>query len=193
MTALSFISIICYHNDMNTYVALLRGINVGGNGKVSMAELAKIFESLAFTHVSTYINSGNIIFSTDEHDEQILTKTIEKVLSKKFGFTIPVVLRDKKTLQKLSQSLNDELQNNNEMKTDILFPFNEFNTKKSLTLIASNPEVDTLFYAHGAIVWSVQRSNYTKSGMKKFIGTILYKNMTARNINTVRKLAERMQ
>jgi uncharacterized protein (DUF1697 family) len=54
-------------------------------------------------------------------------------------------------------------------------------------------EVDNLSYAVGAIVWNVEKAKLNKSGMKKFIGTTIYKNMTARNVNTVRKLAELMQ
>jgi uncharacterized protein (DUF1697 family) len=59
--------------------------------------------------------------------------------------------------------------------------------------IQSNKEVDTLIYISGSIIWSVERSNYAKSGMKKFIGSEIYKNMTARNSNTVKKLGELLQ
>lgn len=96
---------------MQQYIALLRGINVGGNKKVEMPKLKKVFESLGFDEVSTYINS----------------------------------------------------------------------------------KVDTLQYIAGAILWNIQRSDYTQSEMKNFIGTEIYKNMTARNINTVRKLGEMIQ
>ena len=53
---------------MNVFVALLRGVNVGGNNMISMSSLKKSFEAMGFPHVSTYINSGNIIFTTKEAD-----------------------------------------------------------------------------------------------------------------------------
>lgn len=55
-------------------------------------------------------------------------------------------------------------------------------------MIRTNPAVDDLRYAHGAILWHIEKKNYTKSKMHDFIGTTLYKNMTARNVNTIRKL-----
>lgn len=109
---------------MTKYVALLRGINVGGNSKVEMSKLKKCFESFGYQNVFTYINSGNIIYDS----------------------------------------------------------------KKSLDLLTKNSKVDNLKYIDGAIVWNIKRGDYSKSGMNKLIGTPLYKHMTARNINTVRKL-----
>lgn len=167
------------------YVALLRGINVGGNKKVEMSKLKKVFESLGFTNVTTYINSGNIIFESSKKD----FSQIETVLKKSFGFEIRVVIRDAKNIQKLCEKIPRELENSTEQKTDILFLWDEFDKKSTIGLIKINPKVDILQYVSGAIIWSVKRSDYSKSGMKKFIGTIVYKNMTARNVNTVRKLA----
>lgn len=75
------------------------------------------------------------------------------------------------------------------MKTDVLFLWGEFDSEKSVDLIKHNIEVDALVYLPGAILWSVLRNDYVKSGMNTFIGSVVYKNMTARNINTVRKIA----
>ncbi len=61
---------------------------------------------------------------------------------------------------------------------------------ESIHLIKINPEVDRLIYIDGAIIWNISRDEYKKSAMNKFIGSIIYKNMTARNVNTIRKLAE---
>jgi uncharacterized protein (DUF1697 family) len=171
---------------MTKYVALLRGINVGGNNKVEMLKLKKVFESLGFEHVSTYINSGNVIFETDKKD---LEPLIEKTLKKVFGFELRIVIRDAKNIKKLCNDIPKSWLNDTDQRTDVLFLWDEFNSKKSVPLIKTT-EVDTLKYIDGAIVWNVKRKDVTKSGLKKFIGTLLYKNMTARNINTVRKLNE---
>lgn len=177
---------------MTQYVALLRGINVGGNNKVEMRKLKAIFESLGYEHVSTYINSGNVIFQTTESDTGKIVANIEKALATEFGFELRVVVRDAKNIQKLVKAIPVEWLNNTEQRTDILFLWDAFDTKKSLGLIKQCEGVDTLWYVSGAIVWNVDRAHYAKSGMQKFIGTELYKNMTVRNVNTVRKLLEKM-
>lgn len=171
---------------MKKYVALLRGINVGGNHKVEMSRLKKVFEALGALNVSTYINSGNVIF---ESQTVPLVETIEKALEKTFGFNVQVVLLDAKNIAKVVKAIPKGWNNDTEVRTDVLFLWDKYNKKNSLGLIVANPEVDRLKYVDGAIIWSLDRRGYNKTGMRKFIGTVLYKNMTARNVNTVRKLA----
>ncbi len=184
--------LLCYHISMQTYVALLRGINVGGNKKVEMAKLRSCFETLGYKNVSTYINSGNVIFDTNTIDLPTLTQTIDAHLKKTFGFTIDVVIRNGTEIKQMCKKVPTEWTNNILEKTDVLFLWKDFDSKKSLTLIEKNPDVDTLLYVSGAIVWHIARSDYSKSGMRKFVGTPLYKHMTARNVNTLRALALRV-
>jgi uncharacterized protein (DUF1697 family) len=169
---------------MKKYVALLRGINVGGNNKVEMKKLKAVFENIGFQHVSTYINSGNVIFETDKTD---LEKMIETALHKNFNFPIRVVVRDAENIQKVCAALPNNWTNDTEQKTDILFLWDHYDNKKTIELIKTT-DVDTLMYVSGAILWNVARTNYNKSGMHTFIGSEVYKHMTARNVNTVRKL-----
>ncbi len=177
---------------MATYVALLRGINVGGNSKVPMKTLKTLFEGFGYMDVSTYINSGNVIFKSSK-SPAVLVKEIEKGIEKKFGFAVRVIIRDLKNIQKLAKAIPKEWTNDKERRTDVLFLWDEFDSKKTVSLIAQNPDVDVLKYFSGAIVWTFDRKYYTKSEMHKFIGTKVYKGMTARNVNTVRKLAELMK
>jgi uncharacterized protein (DUF1697 family) len=106
---------------------------------------------------------------------------------------VRIVLRDAKNIQKLCKEIPAEWTNDKDQRTDVLFLWDEFDKKTTLDVIAKNPSVDTLIYSKGAIVWNIKRNDYKKSGLHKFIGTPVYKNMTARNINTVRKLAELMK
>ena len=78
---------------MIKYVALLRGINVGGSKLIKMAELTRVFSSLGLANVKTYIQSGNVLFDSPKTDANALTKLIEKGLSTAAGFEVPVVLR----------------------------------------------------------------------------------------------------
>lgn len=177
---------------MTTYVALLRGINVGGNAKVPMARLKELFLAQGFTNVTTYINSGNVLFDTDKKDVLLLTGAIEHALKKEFGFPIPTLLRDEKTLRKVASLISSAYTNDVTQRTDVLFLWGAFDRKSTLTRLPTNPAVDRVQYVPGAVVWNIHRSDLRQSGMKKFIGTDVYKHMTARNVNTVRKLVALM-
>ncbi len=81
---------------MTTYAALLRGINVGGNRKVPMAELRPLLQDLGHTAVATYLQSGNAVFTTDGNagDEDALAAGIAEAIEKHFGFPVDVLVRD---------------------------------------------------------------------------------------------------
>jgi len=89
----------------NNYTAFLRGINVGGHHKVPMVELKKLFESLNFVQVKTFLNSGNINF---ESPNQIFVEELENILEtaieNKFGFKVPVIVRKKNEILTLVNS-----------------------------------------------------------------------------------------
>jgi uncharacterized protein (DUF1697 family) len=78
---------------MGKYVALLRGINVGGHRRVPMAELRAVAEALGFEDVQTYVASGNLVFSA-EGDHQRLEARLEAAIAEAFGFEVDVVVRD---------------------------------------------------------------------------------------------------
>lgn len=175
------------------YVALLRGVNVGGNSKVDMKQLKTVFESLGFSNVRTYINSGNVIFETKTDNTAALIIQIEKAMQEQFRFAIRIVIRDAKNIQKLCREIPETFTNDTEQRTDVLFLWDEYATKNTLKLIAAKEGVDTLLYISSAIIWNIQRKNLSKSALRTFIGTEVYKHMTARNINTLRKLGELMK
>src|SRR5579871_5313649 len=84
-----------------TYVALLRGINVGGNNKVEMAKLKRTFEQLGLLDVRTFIASGNVVFRASTADRRGLTTTIEAQIEADFGLKVKVLLRDLKSMGNL--------------------------------------------------------------------------------------------
>lgn len=174
---------------MTTYVALLRGINVGGNNKIEMKQLRAVFEALGFSDVLTYINSGNIIFASDKNDTTNFVPEIEAALKKSFGFAVRAIVRDEKNIRTIEKTIPNDWSNDTKQRTEIMFLWDEFAKKSTLKLIPTNPDVDTLLYAGGAVIWHVaDRKQYSKSGLRKFIGTDVYQHMTARNVNTLRKL-----
>jgi uncharacterized protein (DUF1697 family) len=83
---------------MTIYIALLRGINVGGKNKIKMADLKQVFETIGLCEVQTYIQSGNVLFKSNEREEE-LRKKIEQAIEKTFGFTVSVILRTAEELE----------------------------------------------------------------------------------------------
>lgn len=75
------------------YVALLRGINVGGNKKVPMAELRQVMAGLGWEDARTHLNSGNAVFTAGERDTEELAAGLEAAIAGRFGFTVPCLVR----------------------------------------------------------------------------------------------------
>jgi uncharacterized protein (DUF1697 family) len=174
---------------MPRFVALLRGINVGGNNKVDMKVLLTICQKLGWKKVRTYINSGNVVFESEEIDCKTLATALEDAVLAEFGFIVRVLVFSAGCIQNIAMQVPANIQNNSDMKTDVLFLWDHYDNEDSIALIAHNPAVDTLMYFSGAIVWSVLRKDYSNSGMNTFVKSVVYRHMTARNINTVRKLS----
>lgn len=85
---------------MTIYIALLRGINVGGKNKIKMAELKMMFEGLGLSRVQTYIQSGNVLFESEEKEEVLRTR-IEEGIEATFGFPVSVILRTADELNRI--------------------------------------------------------------------------------------------
>ncbi len=89
---------------MNSYVAMLRGINVSGRNKVKMDDLRELVTSLGFSDVRTYIQSGNIIFANDTDSPSEITGQIEGEISRRFGLDVAVVLRTRDDLAEIVEN-----------------------------------------------------------------------------------------
>ncbi|HTM66092.1 MAG TPA: DUF1697 domain-containing protein [Flavipsychrobacter sp.] len=77
---------------MQTYISILRGINVSGQKKINMQELKAMYESYGFGNVATYIQSGNVVFQSEKEEEKLLAKKIEDAIKATFGFDVPVLV-----------------------------------------------------------------------------------------------------
>lgn len=89
---------------MKRYIAFLRGVNISGKNKVPMAELKRCFEELDFSEVKTYLNSGNVAFSSDEDNIEVLTSQAEMIINRQFGLDIPVFVISKEKLEDILQN-----------------------------------------------------------------------------------------
>ncbi|HEY1514205.1 MAG TPA: DUF1697 domain-containing protein [Gaiellaceae bacterium] len=144
---------------MTVYVALLRGVNVGGRGKVDMRELKQQVESLGCSDVSTYINSGNVIFR-DRRAASTLTRALETELGRR------VAVRSLAQIQALCKRIPADWGNDKEQKTDVGFALDD------------SPD----------LLWRALRKD-----LKPREGPEWEVDVTARNVNTVRTLREKME
>ena len=95
---------------MNTFISMLRGINVSGQKKIKMAELRNLYESLGLANVQSYLQSGNVLFNSPEPDAENLAKSIESRIEETFGYAVPVLNRSVLEFQQVIDSnpfLND--------------------------------------------------------------------------------------
>lgn len=175
------------------YIALLRGINVGGNNKINMKELKTTFERLGLQNVVTYINTGNIIFTDDTRSVQELRGHLEEAIAADFGLKIRVMIRTLDEIIAITEALPEHWKNDQEMKSDVLYLWEEMDNEAVLEELSIKPDIDRVIYVPGAILWSYDRENAGRSGMNKIIGTKFYSHVTVRNVNTARKIYELMQ
>jgi uncharacterized protein (DUF1697 family) len=173
-----------------TYVAFLRGVNVGGKGIVSMSAIKEALAALGLSDVRTYINSGNVIFSTRASDVQRLTARIEKALEQHTGMAIKLLVMDHKTLKKMVDAIPRHWVDDKTMRTYVLLLWKELDDRSILDRLPTKPGVDELKYTPGAVVWRVDRHDVGRSQMNRIIGTPMYKKISIRSANTMRKLNE---
>ena len=175
------------------YLALLRGVNVGGANRVEMARLRTAIERLGFGGVRTYINSGNLMFEDASTDRVMLTARVESAIEEEFGFRVAVLLWTADELARLAASLPEGWAEDESSRCNILFLWPDVDDVGVLDRIPINPEVEEVRYLPGAVIWRYDRAKASRSRMTKLVGTPFYRQLSIRNSNTVRKLDELMR
>ena len=174
------------------YVALLRGVNVGGGGKIDMKELKAVFEAVGMTSVKTYINSGNVVFETDVGPDDRVAEMLEGATERRFGFEVRVLVRSADEVRSIVDALPAHWANDEATKCDVFFLWAEADRPSVLGQLDFDPGMEDVRYTPGAIIRRVERKNASRSRLTKVVGTPLYQHMTIRNCNTARKLLELM-
>ncbi len=180
---------------MKSYAVLLRGINVGGKNKVSMAALKSCLEKLGFSDVSTYIASGNVILKSDKSAKTVQT-IIEKALPKYFKLDsklirVLVLTRTqlKAVIDKRPRGFGTEPK---KYHSDAIFLMG-ITKAKAMAVFSPKEGVDRVWSGTGVIYSQRLSAKRTKSRLSKIVGTPAYKSMTIRTWNTVTKLLELMK
>ena len=141
-------------------VALLRGINVGGKNKVAMSRLRATLEAAGLTGVSTYINSGNVLFS----DNRKLIALIEGAIETEFRFPVSVVLRDREAMQSTWKAIPKSWRDDSAMRCYVMFLWKGIDKPAVVDDLIVKKGIDHVRYVPGAIIWRVDRANLTRSG-----------------------------
>jgi uncharacterized protein (DUF1697 family) len=169
------------------YVALLRAINVGGRNLIRMAELRACLEVRKFERVSTYIQSGNILFDSDAVDAVVLTAAIERALSETFGREVPVFLRSHAQMKKVVASA-PKTWKSAEFRTNVAFLRPPLTAKHALTAIVATEGVDSLHAGDGVVYMSTLLARAGQSSLSKVVSKQIYGNITVRNFTTCQKI-----
>ena len=179
--------------NLTVFVALLRGVNVGGKNMISMSSLKESFEEMGFSGVVTYINSGNIMFKSKEADARKLERKIEQMLSRDYQLDSKVVVRSLSEMEKLVQSLPRDWKDDSEWRYNVIFLRHSIDSEEILTEIEVKKDIEQVLSRPGALLWSVQFNAVTRTNWVKLPSRKIYKDMTVRNLNTTRKLYELMK
>ena len=173
------------------YIALLRGINVGGNNKVSMAELKRCFESLGFKDVITYINSGNVIFDTKHTDIAALVQQCEKIIETTFGFYIVCAVISANDLHSAIINAPSWWGLDNGDKHNAIFVIAPSTSDEVMSAVGeAKPEYEKVVSYGSVIFWSAPLKTFSRTRYSKIVGSAVYKSVTIRNANTTKKLVE---
>jgi uncharacterized protein (DUF1697 family) len=172
------------------YVALLRGINVGGSNKVAMAELRETVARIGGEDVRTYINSGNVIFDHRGRSPARLASKVEQAIADDLGVEIKVLVVTASELGRIADSIPGSWSNDREMRSDVIFLWEDLDTPEVLEDLPIREGIDEVRYVPGAVLWRIDTADRNRSGKGKLVGSAIYRSMTIRNVNTVRKLVE---
>jgi uncharacterized protein (DUF1697 family) len=176
-----------------TYVALLRGINVGGNNVIPMSALVKTFERMGLDSVKTYIASGNVLFRTKATEPRAIEARIESALSKAHAYDARVVLRSQAEMARHLKDLPRPWKRPDpEMRYNVLFLRHEIDSESILEDLAPKPDIEQIWYRPGVLYWSAHTSDLARTSMVKLSSKGIYKHVTVRNLNTTRKILELM-
>lgn len=178
---------------MKRYIALLRGINISGKNKISMPELKAHFIELGYNEVITYLNSGNVAFSTDETDETHLAENICSMIKEQFSLDISVYVISREQLKNLLNKAPEWWGTADDSIYDNLIFVMPSATAEEIAEKIGEPtkELEQVYICENVIFWSFDRTKYAKANWwKKTASVGIGDYLTIRTANTVRKISE---
>ena len=178
---------------MKRYIALLRGINVSGKNKVPMAELKKCFESLGVMEVKTYLNSGNVIFSSADKNVTALIDQVERMMQRELGLDIPVFIIPQEELADILRHAPDWWGTENKGNYDNLIFILPPATFPDIYYEIGAPKegLEQIQEYQSAVFWSFSRKDYQKTNWwSKTARADIGSKLTIRTATTVRRIVD---
>lgn len=173
------------------FLALLRGINIGGRNIIPKEALRQCFEDLEFHSVRTYIQSGNILFRSDRTTVRELTEAIEHALSNRFSYEARAVVLSHRKYKSAVQAAPDGWGDDDTRRHNALFTLAGITPKSVLAQLPPlRTDVDTVTIRPGVLFWSMSKEQLTTSALMKLPAAPVYQQLTVRNHNTVLRLLE---
>jgi uncharacterized protein (DUF1697 family) len=173
------------------YVALLRGINVGGKNLIRMAELTACFRDHGFEDVATYIQSGNVVFGSSGSSSGTLTDRIERMLASNFDYDASVVVRSRTQMRSVVEQapagFGDEPTT---YRSDVIFLKAPLTARTAMKSVLIKEGVDEAHAGRGVIYFSRLTSRAAQSRLSRIVSMPVYQSMTIRNWNTTTKLVD---
>ncbi len=177
-------------SSKSRYVALLRGINVGGNNILPMAKLAALFEKAGCAEIQTYIQSGNVVFSADAKCAQTICDLISNAIKKGFGFQPTVVLRTAGQMANVVAS-NPFLKSAVDTSALHVGFLSDSPTPSAIAALDANRSAGDFFAIKGREIYLNLASGMGKTKLTNvYFDSVLKSVSTFRNWRTVQKLAE---
>ncbi|PKP04465.1 MAG: hypothetical protein CVU11_04575 [Bacteroidetes bacterium HGW-Bacteroidetes-6] len=176
---------------MTQFIALLRSINVGGKNVIKMAELKVLFDKMGLSHVQTYIQSGNIVFESDNSNIEKLTLEIAKTLSIKLQNEIRlIVISDIQLISAFELAPKWFTDSNHLFKNDFVFVENHIHIPDLIPKISLREGVDKVVAGNGVMYFSRLIQKASSSRLSKIASLPEYAYMTIRNYNTISHLVK---
>ena len=172
------------------YVALLRGINVGGKTLIKMEDLKACIEALGLDGVSTYIASGNVLFETGQRSAAKLEARIESAIERRFQLPVKVVVLDRAAYGRIVMAIPKSWLGDESLRANVAFVRRGIDARQVVRELAPDAAIEEVKAVNGAILWATKRDALNRSIMRKLIGGAAYKELTVRNLNTTLKLQE---
>ena len=172
------------------YVALLRGINVGGNTMIKMERLRDVFSSLGFENVKSYINSGNLAYDTKKTDDQKLAAKIRSAIKSEFGLDIPVMVRAAAEIEKIVKDNPFDGQFTDPKSLHVFFLADTLSAENEHLLMEKSSDAEKIAIRGREIYYLLRISVVDSILGKGFIDKKLKVPATARNWRTVNKLID---
>jgi len=178
---------------MTTYVALLRGINVGGKNLIRMPALKTAFEAEGFDDVATYIQSGNVLFSSPGTRNATLTERIEAMLAEAFDYVPTVVVRSRQQMRAIVEGAPKGFGSQPAtFRYNVIFLKEPLKARSAITSVPTNTAVDTAQAGPGVLYFSNLTARATASRLSRINSSPIYPSVTIRNWNTTTKLLSLM-